>query len=758
MNYRNLSYLVLLLLAVLTALSVYFASRLRFDYDFDNFFPKGDPDLAYYFSYRDKFGNDNDYLLIGIDNQGRSVFEKPFLTKVDSLTSYLQRQPHVRAVLSPTTVKSPVIEAFGYFEIPYLHVAEPDRYQQDSINIYTSEELVGTLFSEDATAVSLFVQTTDNLGKGASDTLMAALQQKLEELQLPQTHVAGKALAQSVFVDKMKVELAIFMSASIVLVIIFLWVALRTAWGVLVPLLVVLLSVLWAMGVMGLFNKPIDLMTVLLPTIMFVVGMSDVIHILSRYITEIASGQDKLPALKLTVKEVGLATFLTSLTTAVGFLTLLTTAIVPIRNFGLYTAISIGFAYLLAFTSLPALLLLLKKPNPIKAGKVTFSWPIFMRRLLRFVLLHPKAILASSAVLVVLSLAGISQIKVDTTLLEDLGDDDPIIKDFLYFDQKFAGVRPFELHLMAAEGHTLFDEEVLQEVEKLEVYLRQTYGLNFISSPATIVKTLNRAQNGGLQQFYTLPDSRSDLQSIKRRLQAFRNRSELRSVVTADDKEGRLSGNMQGIGSARATAQNDSLQRFIRQHINPDLLQTRLTGSAILLDKNNTYVTQNMMQGLLIAFAVIAVIVGLIFRSFRMVIISLIPNIIPLLMIGGIMGLMGVKFTVSVSIIFTIAFGIAVDDTIHFLSKLKLELVSGKSLPYAVKRTFISTGKAIIITSCILVAGFLTLVLSTFDATFYVGLFVSLTLVFAVVADLMLLPVLVLCFYRIPKNKLGPIQ
>jgi predicted RND superfamily exporter protein len=757
LNYRKLSYFTLLLIGTLSACSIYFATRLRFDYNFDNFFPKGDPDLAYYFSYRDKFGNDNDYLLVGLDSKA-SLFNQDFLERVDSLTAYMQRQPNVEAVLSPTTVKSPIIEQFGYFEIPYLHVEEPERYAQDSVSIYNSKELVGTLFSEDATAVSLFVQTKDDLGKEASDTLIAALNNRLEQLQFTENHIAGKALAQSVFVEKMKIELAVFMSASILLVILFLWITFRTAWGVIVPLIVVLLSVLWAMGAMGLFNIPLDVMTMLLPTILFVVGMSDVIHILSRYITEVGQGMEKLPALKITLKEVGVATFLTSLTTAIGFLTLLTTAIVPIRNFGLYTAISIGLAYILAFTVLPAILFLIKKPNPLRARRVDFSWPLLMRRMLRFVLVHPKGILTASATIVLFSLIGISQIKVDTTLLEDLGDDDPILQDFQYFEEKFSGVRPFEMHLIAAEGHTIYNMEVLQEIEKLEAYLNNTYGLNFISSPATLVKTVNRAQNGGLNESYILPESKSDMQVVRNRLQAFRNRSQMRGVVTEDAKEGRLSGKMTDIGSAAATVLNDSLRSYISQQIDQRYLQTRLTGSSLLLDKNNEYVTRNMMQGLLIAFGVIALIVGVIFRSLRMVLISLVPNIIPLLMIGGLMGYMGINLNVSVSIIFTIAFGIAVDDTIHFLSKLKLELMAGKSLLYAVKRTFISTGKAIIITSCILIAGFLTLVLSTFDATFYVGLFVSLTLVFAVVADLFLLPVLILLFYRPSKNNLGLIQ
>lgn len=751
MSHKTSSLLVLTIIAILTALSVFYASRLRFDYNFDNFFPKGDPDLAYYFSYRDKFGNDNDYLLIGLDNGG-SLFDRQFLQKVDTLARFMQQQPHVESVLSPTTVKSPIIEQFGYFEIPYLHPDEPERYTQDSILIYQSRELVGTLFSEDATAVSLFVQTSDDLGKEPGDSLISAMYGEIERLGLREHHVAGKVLAQSVFIEKMKIELAIFMSASILLVILFLWIAFRTAWGVLVPLVVVLLSVIWSLGVMGLFNKPIDVMTVLLPTIMFVVGMSDVIHIMSRYITEIGQGATKIQALRVTIREVGMATLLTSLTTSVGFLTLLTTSIVPIQEFGVYTAIGIFLAFVLAFTVLPAILLLIKRPNPRRARRTDLSWPMLLRRVYTFVLRRPYPILYTSMGIVLISLIGISMIKVDTTLLEDLGDDDPIIKDFQYFEEKFSGVRPFELHLIAGPDKSMYDLEVLQEVDQLETYLYQTYGLNFITSPATVVRAIHRAQNGGLPDYYTLPASQREMKQVQRRLAAFSKRSELRAVVTADQREGRLAGKMTDVGSVRAAELNDSLRAFIDQRINPELLQTRITGSAVMLDKNNDYVVSNMLQGLLIAFLVVALLVGLIFRSLRMVLISLVPNIIPLLMIGGIMGFLGINMTVSVSIIFTIAFGIAVDDTIHFLGKLKVELRKGKSLPYAIKTTIISAGKAIIITSCILVAGFLTLVLSSFDATFYVGVFVSLTLVFAVVADLLLLPVLILYFYR-PNQK-----
>jgi len=188
-------------------------------------------------------------------------------------------------------------------------------------------------------------------------------------------------------------------------------------------------------------------------------------------------------------------------------------------------------------------------------------------------------------------------------------------------------------------------------------------------------------------------------------------------------------------------------------NIDPDLLQYKITGTSQLIDLNNSYLSKSMIFGLLIAFGVIALIMGILFRSVRIIIIALIPNMLPLLMIGALMGFTGIPLKVSTSIIFTIAFGIAVDDTIHFMSKLKLELAKGKSMLYALKRTYLSTGKAIIVTSIILCGGFVTLIFSGFLGTFYIGVLISLTLLFAVVADLTILPVMLIFFYGNRRTK-----
>ena len=224
-------------------------------------------------------------------------------------------------------------------------------------------------------------------------------------------------------------------------------------------------------------------------------------------------------------------------------------------------------------------------------------------------------------------------------------------------------------------------------------------------------------------------------------------------MVSTDQKSSRFSGRMGDIGSSITTAKTTALRNFINADIDTTLVNFRVTGTSLLIDKNNAYLVKNMSTGLAIAFAVVALIAGLMFRSWRMILITLIPNVIPLLLVAGIMGALGITLKLSSSVIFTVAFGIAVDDTIHFISKLKMELAKGKSKLYAIKRTYFSTGKAIIITTLILISGFLTLLWSSFGGTYYIGLFVGLTLLFALIIDLTLLPVFILLFYKQGEQK-----
>lgn len=751
--YKKFSRIVIIAIFGITCLFIYFASQINFEYDFESFFSTKDDDLAFYQEFRDQFENDNDFLLIGIHNK-EGVFTPSFIKKIDQLTDSLKALPDVEDVQSPTTIKNPVISMMGGFSmVPYIHTEDLSRIKKDSAYIYRYDELIGSFFSEDGEHVAVFVRTTNMIKREASETLLTNIEQLTDSHDFDEVHIAGKIKAEQYYIDRMKIELAIFVSSSILLIILFLWISFRAAWGVILPMIVVLLAVTWCLGAMGLSGRPIDLMTVLMPTIMFVVGMSDVVHIISRYLEELRYGRNKIKAIKTAFKEVGLATLLTSFTTAIGFLTLITSGIRPIQNFGIFTAIGVFLAFILAFTLLPAALINLKKPAIASTSTNKLFWHRHLLPFYGFILKKRHYIAAGAALVLFLSLYGVSQIKVDVRLIDEVQDGDPLKEDFLYFENHFTGVRPFEMAVMVKDSSkNMFSPEVLKEIDKVESYLTSEYGVNRVGSPATVVRMINRALNGGVSEYTKLPETKQGYRKVKRFTDRFTGRDEFDALVTNNQMLGRISGRMEDIGSARTSVKNEKLRAFIRENIDQNLVDMRITGSALLIDKNNESLSVNMMQGLGIAFGVIALIMGLLYRSLKIVFISLIPNIIPLLMIGGIMGFTGIDLKISTSIIFTIAFGIAVDDTIHFMSKLKLEINKGKSLLYAIKRTFLSTGKAIIVTSIILVGGFLTLIMSSFNGTFYTGLLVSLTLLFAVIADLLLIPVLLVYFYR-PKKK-----
>ncbi|MBC8083572.1 MAG: MMPL family transporter [Hymenobacter sp.] len=751
MPLRKLSYSVLLALALVSGLALFFVAQLRFNYNFNDFYPAGDPDLDYYEQYAARFGNDNDYVLLGLEAPaGQTVFEPRFLARVGALTRFIAGQRHVGQVSSPTTASNPVVEGLGVFNIPYLHPREPGRRAQDSALIYRTPGLVGNLISRDARAVTILFQTSPNLSKPPGDSLLAAVRTALARQGFPASgyHLAGKLVAQSVFVDRLQMELLVFMSLSVVLVTGLLWLTFRTWWGVVLPLVVVLGAILWGLALMSACGISIDLMTALLPVMLFVVGMSDTIHIITRYVTELGYGASKKDSLWIALKESGFGSGLSALTTSIGFFTLMTSTIRPIYNFGLFTGISVLLTFVLSFTLLPAMLLLLRKPQLRVPRQTGHSWDGVLGWLFRRVLARRQWVVGISALLLIGSVASASRIRINSALLDDLSAHDPVKLDFQFFERQFAGVRPFELDLQPAPGRTMYDLAVLRETEQIETYLTQEFGLNFVASPVTLVKAVRKALNGGLLAEYRLPDSEAELRRLTARLRLFRQRPEFRALVLPDGSEGRLTGRMPDVGSIRADKLNAGLRAFLARNTDPAILQTRLTGSANLIDKNNETLTRNMITGMSIDILMVTLIVLALFRSLRMTLVVLIPNLVPILIVAGVMGLAGVSMKVSTSIIFTIAFGIAVDDTIHFISKLKLTLLKEPNLFKAVRHTYLMAGKAVIVTSLILVGGFSTLIFSSFDGTFYVGLLIGLTLLFGVVAELTLLPILILGFYR----------
>jgi len=734
--------------------------NLQFDYDFEKFFPAEDKDADFFYQHRAQFEYDNNFVLLGVENK-KGVFQPDFLLELDSLTKTLENGlPYVDAVRSITNQDEVFLyQGGGSSTKPYVNFNQwldstttiEKQITIDSTRIFNSKELVNTLIARDGKSVCVFIKHENDLSREKSEELVKVIRSKIAEFSFDATHLAGTAVGQQYYIQKMNKELLLFMGLSAILVILFLFIAFRSGWGIILPQVVILSSLLWILGGMGFFNSPMNILLTTLPSIMFVVAMSDVIHLVSRYMDALREELTKFEAIKTTIKEVGFSTFLTSVTTSVGFFSLYFINVQPVKMFGLIIGIGVLLAFFLSILMLPILFYYFPSPKIITKEKQSL-WFRLLPGFFEWVVGNKKTVWSVSFVFIALAIYGMSLLESDNLIMDDIKDSDPVKKDFGYFEEHYGGYRPFELAINVSDtALNVWDPIVLKEIEEVETYLEDTFGMELKISLVQSIKVLNRSSHLGNKKYFKLPKKKRDIKRYRRFLKMTNQGKLLKLFLDSTEKVTRIQGTIPDKGNNYVTARTNRFLDYVDKR-NFSSIDIRVTGSAYLLDKNIRYLSNSLIYGLLLSIGVVSIIMGFVFKSIRMVIISIIPNTIPLIFIAAVMGYLGIEVKTSTSIIFTIAFGIAVDDTIHLLGKFKFELMKGKSVRDALKHSFVVTGKAMILTTLVLCSGFLLLLFSTFMGTFNMGLLLSMTLFIALILDLTLLPLLILTFYRSSKH------
>lgn len=633
-----------------------------------------------------------------------------------------------------------------------MHFDDPSQYKDDSTYIYSSGEYIGSFFPNNAKSLCIFLKTADELSKDRCDSLADKIVACINKHKFDEIHYVGRIFAQSVYLKNLQKEFSYFLLISFALVILFLWLSFRSLYGIIVPISIVLVSVFFTLGIMAMMDKPIDIMCVMLPTMIFIAGMSDVVHFFSKYFEELAKGTEKLKIYPLILREVGFPTFLTLITTVVGFLSLLFSSIQPIRDFGIYTSVGVVIAFILSYTLLPALLYFFTPKKLVSVHEHNNPTHNVMRKGLFWIFRNQKTILVITLLLIVLSVVGVYKIRVNNILLEDLSDNVKIKQDFNFFDKEYSGVRPLELSVkIVAADKNIWDYDILKQINAIDEFVKKEYRAGFLFSPAVLVKSINRSMSDNVLN-NKLPDT-EDYETIVKELRSNRKNREIKRIVSHDLKQARITAKIQDMGSIAVSEHNKHFFEFLNKNVNPKQIEVQITGAAHLIDRNNEYMVSNMAQGFGFSIIVIAILTYFLHRSWKMVLVFILPNVIPLLIIAGIMGYMGIELKAATSLVFSIAFGVATDDTIHFISRLKIELGYGKSLMYAFKRTYFETGKPIVLTTFILMGGFMSLMISDFQSTFYFGFLICITIIIAVMADIFLLPVLLFMILGNKKEK-----
>ncbi len=740
--------IVLAVILIAFCAALYYSSGLKFDYDFESFFPDNDPALPFFQKHRKTFGYDNEFILVALENK-KGIFEKDYLKKVNTLTGNFKKLKYIEEAISPLNLKKVSFQEFGLVQIPLLHYENQDLYKEDSAYIYTSPEWKNNFFAQDAKSLCIFLKSKQGISKVKSDSLAVAIKTCVEAQNFESVRYAGRIFAQKVFLDKLYDQFFLFLVVSFIFISLLLWFSFRRIGAVILPLSLIFLSILFTFGVMGVLNKPIDIMAIMIPSMIFVAGMSDVVHFYTKYSEEMDRKKEQNHIFKLIYKEVAGPTFLTLISTVAGFLSLCYSGVKPIRDFGIYTSIGITIAFILTYTYLPAMLVLFPVKKREKGNGGHENLDANMQKLFRWVIRNGKMVSVVTVFVLLVCLFGITRLKNNQAILEDLPNKEPLKQDLLFFGEKYGGVRPLEISIKIKDAKkSIWDYELIKQIDLMERFIAVVYKPGFLASPASLVKVINLAYDNN----YFIPTDTTDFNRNIKLIRKNKNNKQVKLIATPDEMQARFTGKIRDAGSAEIEKYNQMLKYFIKTKTDTSAFEFTITGTANLIDINNKNLITNTMQGLLTGVGVLALLTLFLHRSFKMVFVFLIPNVVPLILMAGLMGLCGIELKSSTAIFFSIAFGIATDDTIHFISRFRLELKAGYAPLRAFRNTYFETGKAVFLTTLILLGGFISLILSDFQSIYLFGLLTAITLFVALLSEIFLLPVLLTFLFKKKKG------
>ena len=736
---KRVAFITLILLFIFTIILSYFATQVRVDYEFEKFFPASSNEVSFYDTYRERFETDNDFIMLGI-RQDSGVFNVEFLTQIKLLIDELSEIENVEKVNGGTSLKRIKKEPLSGQLVPkkLLNINSEKSIDREKEKILVDPMLVNVFFSKDGKNINLIIKHKERLSKKGCDVLVANIKEVLVHYNFQEYHMVGRAIAQSYYVNLMSKELIRFSAIGAFLVVIFLFISYRNLWSIIIPLSLVAVSAVWTIGLMTLMNKPLDILLVVLPTLIFIVGISDVIHLYTKFLFLKRLGMAKRKAILKTVHDVGLATLSTSLTTSIGFASLYFVKVPIIQEFGLIAALGVVVTFIVTFSGFIAFLSISSEKYFSKVVESDF-WKFRLNQAFVFSLRKGKTIFISTAAIVLISLIGISKIEQKNKLLEELPENSLLLSEINYFNEHFVGTRPFEMSLEIKDHEDIFKSDILVKINKIDQFLLQQYGVEYLISPSMLIKKVNLDIHNGDVNFFNLPDA-EELSTLTKSFDSKRFIREMKPFIDRDAGIVRLSGRVEDYGSEYFKEKDALLYQFFIDEGLDETFNFKLTGSAYLIDRSNAVLSSNLLWGLFAAFALISLLIGIISRSLKTLAVVMLVNIVPLIGIAGIMGFLGINLKISTSVIFTIAFGIAVDDAIHFMSKYRLALREHKSHVFSLRNTYLSTGRAIVVTTIILIVGFFSLLFSEFLGTYYIGLLVSGTLVLALITVLFVLP------------------
>jgi predicted RND superfamily exporter protein len=752
------------ILVIIAALTLFLGlqwKNLAMTYTEANLLPKDHPANQQYEQFLSTFGEEGNLIVIGFKDP--SFFTPKNFAAWNELMTSLKKSEAVELVVSINDLKKIHKDTISQ-KFDLVSFVDPTQTNSPSylkgLRYQLFHELPfyeGLLFNKETGSIRAAVYLKKSVVNtaGRKTFIVQELVPKIDAFEQA-THmdlrVSGMPYIRTINAENMKGEIGLFIGAALLITSLIFFLFFRSYRATFISICILLFGVMWSFGTLGLFHYKITILTAIIPPLIIVIGITNCIFLINKYQQEIKNHKNQAKALQRVISKIGVSTLMTNLTTAAGFATFMITGNDLLYEFGLVTSINVITVYLLTLLVVPIIYSFMPMPKEKHLYHLSKN---YISTLLDWVELqvqnHRSRIYVIYALLLVFSVVGVTQMKVSGSLIGEMPKSASFFKDILFYEKEFSGVMPLEIMIDTKHKKGVMKLSTLKRMNELQETIEQIPELSKPVSIVNLIKYSKQAYYNGNPEYYELPTSQEQAFILSYAKNAKKNTKDnlMKSYVDASGRYARITTYMKDIGTGEMAKIEQQLQTKINTLFPAERFTVTLTGKALVFQKGTSYLIDNLIDSLIFAILLIAGLMAYLFRSVKMVLASVITNVLPLCITSGLMGYLGIPLKPSTILVFSIAFGISVDNAIQFMAKFRHDLQRNhgnvyKSVMSAMRETGIST----FYTSVVLIFGFAIFTLSSFSGTIALGGLISCTLLFAMFANLLVLPALVLSFEK----------
>ena len=744
---------ILVVIGVITLFMGYKAREIKLSYDMVPMLPSSDSTIIVYENFKKQFGEDGSILFIGIKDKHLFTLKK--FTDWYDLSYKIRNIRGVEEVLSITRLfKLQKNDSLKKFEFKPICPVKPERQSEvDSLKatIYSMPLYDNLIFNRKTGATIMMVTLNKNeINSKNRIALIREIKETADSFGVKYNigmHYSGLPYIRTVTSKKVEDELKLFVLLALLVSAVFLFIFFRSYKAVLFPMIIIVISVVWALGMMVLFGYKITILTGIIPPLIIVIGVENCIFLLNKYHYEFKHHGNKARSLSRVIERIGKANLLTNASTATGFAAFVITNNKLLVEFGTIASLNILVVYLLSLTLVPIFFSYLQPPKTKDTEHMERSLAkVIIDKSVVWVTTRRNTIYILTGCFLLIGIAGTTLLTTSGKIVDDIPKKDQLYKDLVFFEQNFNGIMPLEITIDTKRKKGVLNLGTFHRMDRLQDSLKIYPELSKPLSIVEVIKTARQAFYNGDPAYYSLPSSSEltfmgsyipDLKSKKKTL--------IKNFVDSNYQVTRISVQMANIGTKDIERIRKSLKPKVDSIFSPAKYKVIITGTSVVFLKGTNFLIRNLLESIILAVVVIAMLLAFLFTSWRMILISLIPNLIPQLMTAALMGFAGIPIKPSTILIFSIALGISVDNSIQYLSRYRLQLKhTHGNIPSSVISALKETGYSMIYSSTVLFFGFGIFVLSTFGGTQALGFLISFTLLVAGLLNMFILPSLLL--------------